>query len=159
MISSKSRIDIFAAALGDRKPVPGGGASAALTGAIGAALIMKVANFTIGRKKYRMYEKDAKAIFLKAQRLETKLAAYIEKDARSYEQYSRTRSASSMKKATLCVEEIAALSKEALKYCPRLRKIGNRNLAGDLRAAELFLKASAGAAENLARLNKKWTGR
>jgi formiminotetrahydrofolate cyclodeaminase len=159
MISSKSRIDVFVAALGDRKPVPGGGASAALAGAIGAALIMKVANFTIGKKKYRMYEKDAKAIFLKAQRLKMKLAAHIEKDVRSYEEYSRTRSASSMKKATLCVEEITALSKETLSYCPRLRKIGNRNLAGDLRAAELLLKASNGAAENLVRLNKKWMGR
>jgi formiminotetrahydrofolate cyclodeaminase len=159
MISEKSRIDIFTSALGDRKPVPGGGASAALAGAVGAALMMKVANFTIGKKKYRMYEKDAKTIFSKAEGLRKKLAAHIGKDVRSYEEYSRTRSVSSMKKATLCVEEIASLSKEALRYCPRLRKIGNRNLAGDLRAAELLLKASAGAAENLAGLNRKRTGR
>jgi formiminotetrahydrofolate cyclodeaminase len=159
MISDKNRIDIFIKALGSGRPSPGGGASVALVGALGAALMMKVANFTIGKNKYRIYEKDAKAILSKARILKKRLSAYIEKDARAYDAYARTKSRAAIKKATLCVAEIAKLSGDGLKYCPRLRKIGNRNLMGDLYAAELLLKASAQAADNLVRLNKKWMGR
>ena len=36
--------------LGSNEPVPGGGAAAALTSAQGAALVMMVANHTIGKK-------------------------------------------------------------------------------------------------------------
>ena len=159
MISDKNRIDSFIKALGDGIPSPGGGASAALAGALGAALMMKVANYTIGKNKYRIYEKDAKVILGKARTLKKRLSAYIEKDAKAYDAYARTKSKAAMKKATLCVAEIAKLSGAGLKYCPRLKKIGNRNLMGDLYVAELLLKASGQAADNLARLNKKWMGR
>jgi len=158
-ISSKNKIDFFIRELGARKPSPGGGAAAALTGALGAALIMKAANFTIGKKKLKKYEKEAKEILKKAAKLEERLKAHIEKDAKSYSEYSKTKNRFSIKKATACVAQIAALSKESLKLCGRLKKIGNVNLKGDLMAAELFLGASARAAENLVNLNKKWMGR
>ncbi|HOX09720.1 MAG TPA: cyclodeaminase/cyclohydrolase family protein [Candidatus Omnitrophota bacterium] len=158
-ISDRNNICSFMKALGRKKPVPGGGAAAALAGALGAALLMKVANFTIGKKKYRIYEKDAKTILGKAGTLMKRLSSYIEKDARAYDEYARTRSAASMRKATLCVSEIAKMSSAALTLCPRLRKIGNRNLKGDLYAAEALLKASAQSAGNLVKLNRKRTGR
>lgn len=154
-ISSRSRIDIFMKALGARKPSPGGGAASALAGALGAALMMKIANFTVGKKKYRMYEKDAKAIFKKAEAIKNKLNALIEKDARSYGEYAMKRSKESLDKSTMCVAQISKLSKEALKYCVRLKGIGNRNLKGDLYTAESLLNASAKSAENLVKLNRK----
>jgi len=157
-ISSENKINFFVRELGARKPSPGGGAAAALTGALGLALIMKVANFTIGKKKLKKYEKEAKAILKKAAKLEKQLSAYVEKDAKSYSEYSKTKSRISIKKATVCAAEIAKLSKEGLKFCSRLKKIGNANLKGDLLASELFLNASAKAARNLVKLNKKWMG-
>ncbi|MFA5335743.1 MAG: cyclodeaminase/cyclohydrolase family protein [Candidatus Omnitrophota bacterium] len=159
MISDRNRIDAFIRALGQGKPVPGGGAAAALAGALGAALLMKVANFTIGKKRYRVYERDAKNILGKAETLVKRLSSYVERDAKAYDEYARTKSKAAIKKATLCVSEIAKLSSAGLKFCPRLKKIGNRNLMGDLYAAELLLKASAQAADNLVKLNKKWMGR
>ncbi len=154
-INAKNRIDFFVKELGARKPSPGGGAAAALAGALGAALIMKVMNFTIGKKKYKKYEKEAKAIVKKAEALKNKLSAHIEKDAKTYGEYARTKSNFAIKKATLCAVEIAKLSKAGLKLCPRLKKIGNVNLKGDSAAAELFLNASAKTAENLVKLNRK----
>lgn len=158
-ISSKNRIDLFVKALGERKPSPGGGAAAALAGALGAALIVKVANFTIGKKKYNKYEKEARSIVKKATSLRDRLSAHIEKDAKVYNEYARTRSMASLKRAAACVAEIAKLSKDAVKLCGRLKRVGTRHLKGDLYAAQLLLTSSLKSADNLVRLNKKRMGR
>lgn len=149
-ISAKNRIDLFVKELGARKPSPGGGAAAALAGALGAALIMKVANFTIGKKKYKRYEKEARAIAKRAGALGKALSAHIGKDARIYGEYARTGKAASMRKASRCAAEISKLSTQGVRICARLKKVGNRNLKGDIMTAELLLRASAKAAEGLA---------
>ena len=149
-ISAKNKIDLFVKELSARKPSPGGGAAAALAGALGSALIVKVANFTIGKKKFRRYEKEAKAIAKGSEALRNKLCAYIEKDAKTYNQYARTKSGASMRKASDCAAEISKLSAQGVRICMRLKKIGNNNLRGDMAAAELFLRASAKAAGGLA---------
>lgn len=156
-ISAKNRIDLFVKELGERKPSPGGGAAAALTGALGAALIIKVANFTIGKKKYKRYDKEAKAIAKRSEVLRNKLSAYIEKDARTYNEYAKTRSKASMQKASDCAGEISKLSGQGVRICMRLKKIGNKNLKGDMAAAELFLRAAAKAAGKLVKQKKtRW---
>ncbi|MDD5072808.1 MAG: cyclodeaminase/cyclohydrolase family protein [Candidatus Omnitrophica bacterium] len=154
-ISAKNRIDLFVKELGERKPSPGGGAGAALTGALGAALIIKVANFTIGKKKYKRYDNEARSMAKKAEALRNKLGACIERDARRYNEYARTRSKASMQKASDCAAEISKLSGQGVKICMRLKKIGNKNLKGDITAAELFLRAAAKASGNLIKQKKK----
>lgn len=158
-ICASNRINLFMNALSAKSPSPGGGAVAALVGALGVALIIKVANFTIGNKKYRRHTGEAKAIAKKAGLLERRLRNLIERDARAYSEYSKMKSRAAMRNATLCVAEISNLSRRGLKFCTRLEKIGNVNLKGDLYAAKAFLGSSAKAADNLARLNKKWMGR
>lgn len=158
-VCENNRINFFMKELSARRPSPGGGAAAALAGALGAALIAKVANFTIGKKKYKKYEKEARSIVKKATSLRDRLSAHIEKDAKVYNEYARTRSRASLKRAAACVAEIAKLSKDAVKLCGRLKKIGTRRLKGDLYAAESLLTSSLKAADNLVRLNKKRMGR
>lgn len=155
-ISAKNKIDYFVKELSRRKPSPGGGAAAALTGALGAALIVKAANYTLGKKKYKRYEKEAEAILKKAEALTNGLSAHIEKDARIYSRYAKTGRKASLKDASDCASEISKLSAQGLKFCGRLRRIGNKNFKGDLAAAGLFLRASEKAADNLAKLNKKY---
>ena len=154
-ISARNRIDFFVKELGERKPSPGGGAAAALAGALGVALIIKVANFTMGKKKYKRYDKETRSTAKKAEALRNKLAAYIEKDARIYNEYAKTKSKVSMKKASDCAAEISRLSEQGVRICMRLKKIGNKNLKGDMAAAELFLRASAKAAVILIKQKKK----
>ena len=48
--------------LASRLPAPGGGSSAALSGAMAAALLSMVLNFTIGNPKYKEFEKEAENI-------------------------------------------------------------------------------------------------
>ncbi len=155
-ICAGNRIDLFMDALAARRPSPGGGAAAALAGALGTALIIKVANFTVGSKKYKRYERQARAAAKKAGRIGEKLEELIKKDAETYKEYSRTKSGVAMRKATSCVAAIAVLSRDALKLRAALKRIGNKNLEGDLYAAGLLLNASAKAADNLVKLNKKY---
>ena len=55
-MTENQKIIDFLNELKSAAPAPGGGAVAALTGAQGAALIMMVANLTVGKKKSEEYE-------------------------------------------------------------------------------------------------------
>lgn len=158
-VNSKKSIEFFIDELQARKPSPGGGAVAALAGALGIGLIIKVSNYTLGKSKYERYGKEIKTIVSKANRLKNKLCALIEKDALAYEEYSKTKTTVALKKAALCVAEISEFSKEALKVYKRVRVIGNVNLKGDLDAAGILLNSSIKVADNLVKLNRRRTGR
>jgi len=79
----------FAAELASKKPVPGGGGAAALTGALGVALNTMVANYSVGKKKLMQYEKQHDDIIKKGENLRIKLLDLIEKDAESFEPLSK----------------------------------------------------------------------
>lgn len=81
-------LEEFTAALASRAPVPGGGGTSALAGALGAALASMVANLTAGKKKYAAYEDDIQAILKKAEELRVKLLQLIDKDAEVFEPLS-----------------------------------------------------------------------
>ncbi|MBG0809658.1 cyclodeaminase/cyclohydrolase family protein [Methylosinus sp. H3A] len=66
--------------LASERPTPGGGGAAAVSGAIGAALVSMVANLTIGKKNYEAVEDDLKAARAEAERLRAELTAAIEED-------------------------------------------------------------------------------
>ena len=49
--------------LADKKPAPGGGCAAALVASLGVGLLSMVANFTIGKEKYKAFENEIKKAF------------------------------------------------------------------------------------------------
>ena len=51
-MTANSSIQTFLDNLASEHPTPGGGGAAAVSGAIGAALVSMVANLTIGKKNY-----------------------------------------------------------------------------------------------------------
>jgi formiminotetrahydrofolate cyclodeaminase len=67
-------------------PVPGGGSSAALNGALAAALTEMVANLTIGRKGFEPVDSEMRAVAEKAAGLRSKLTADVDRDSDSYAQ-------------------------------------------------------------------------
>ena len=62
-------IQTFLDELASKASTPGGGGAAAVSGAMGAALISMVANFTIGKKGYEDVADDAEAILEKSETL------------------------------------------------------------------------------------------
>ena len=74
-------VEEFVLQLSSKAPVPGGGGTAALVGALGAALGGMVANLTIGKPKYSDVEDEIQELKVSAYRLQKDLLALVEKDA------------------------------------------------------------------------------
>ena len=85
----ENTLDGFTQALADKVSVPGGGGAAALAGALAAALGSMAANFTIGKKKYAMYEEDLKDIISNTAKMRQKLLDLIDEDAKAFEPLSK----------------------------------------------------------------------
>jgi formiminotetrahydrofolate cyclodeaminase len=74
--------------LGSSDPTPGGGAAAALVGALGAALIEMTANLTIGKPRFAEVEDLARQIERRASELRRELARLGDADADAFERVS-----------------------------------------------------------------------
>jgi methenyltetrahydrofolate cyclohydrolase len=74
--------------LAAKNPVPGGGSTSALIGALGCGLISMGMNFTLSDKGFNGYKNRAKKVFKKSERLREKLASLVDKDIRAYEKLS-----------------------------------------------------------------------
>lgn len=74
----------FADEVAKGTPVPGGGAVAALAGALGAALAEMVARLTMGKKKYAEAEPEMQKAAAAAETLRRKLLDAMERDSRAY---------------------------------------------------------------------------
>lgn len=70
--------------LASSAPAPGGGSVAALSGALGAALISMVCNLTIGKDKYKDVEADIKEILSQSEKLRRELLELLEADTQLY---------------------------------------------------------------------------
>ncbi|MGH6838454.1 MAG: methenyltetrahydrofolate cyclohydrolase [Methylocella sp.] len=79
-MTTNSSIASFLDDLASERPTPGGGGAAALSGAIGAALVSMVANLTIGKKNYEAVSEEIEAVNAKATALRAELTGAIEED-------------------------------------------------------------------------------
>jgi formiminotetrahydrofolate cyclodeaminase len=86
MLLSETSIQEFLILLASKKPTPGGGAAAALVGSIGVALGSMVANFTVGKEKFKDKEPLMNEILKENEELMNNLIKLIDKDAEAFEQ-------------------------------------------------------------------------
>lgn len=78
----------FLETLGSDSPTPGGGTGAAVTGALGAALVRMLANLTTGRKKYADHETIMQAVAEEAAAEQDRLMDLAAEDAAAYDAVS-----------------------------------------------------------------------
>lgn len=78
----------FLDALASSAPAPGGGSVAALSGALGAALVSMVCNLTVGKKGYDDVQEDIKALLAQSEALRQELTDLLEEDVKAYTAYS-----------------------------------------------------------------------
>ncbi|MFH1655333.1 MAG: cyclodeaminase/cyclohydrolase family protein [Candidatus Omnitrophota bacterium] len=134
--------------LAARKPAPGGGSAAALVGATAAALLSMVANFTIGKPKYKKFQKDIKKSLKESGKIRKKLLELVDLDVITYNKVARNKKISfalhqkSLKEATIVPVKITELSFQALNLCPVLAKKGNKYLISDVHVANSLLRAA-----------------
>jgi len=80
MSAKTETIGKFLDELASDAPTPGGGGAAALSGAMGAALVSMVCNLTIGKKNYEAVSEDLKKTLARAEALREELTRGIDED-------------------------------------------------------------------------------
>ena len=147
----------YLADLGSSSPAPGGGSSAALSGAMGASLVSMVANLSVGREKYSEFQDLISDTLKKAENLSSELTDCIKKDMTAFDgvmaafkmpkntdEGKKARSAAiqdAYKTATSAPVETAEKSLEVMKLAEKLLFKSNSTAACDLSAAALEARA------------------
>lgn len=138
-------------------PAPGGGSASALSGAQGMALIMMVANLTIGREAYKEYWGLCEKALEEGNRIMEELIVCMEKDTAAYKQVMKayqlpketendkeTRKMA-IREATLQATQVPfdamVITLEGLKIAESLIGKSNPNCSSDLGVAALNLLA------------------
>ena len=78
-------IQTFLTELASAAPTPGGGGAAAISGAMGAALVSMVCNLTIGKKKYVEVEAELKDVLARSEGLRAGLTGMIAQDVAAFD--------------------------------------------------------------------------
>jgi len=148
----------FAELLGSDAPAPGGGSSAALSGALGAALTTMVAALTAGKEKFAAHEALIQEILTAGTALRVQLVDVIDRDTEAFnavsavftmprdtdEQKEARKAAmqAALKGATLTPYEMMECSVKALELTEKALGRSNPNALSDLGVAALSLKAA-----------------
>jgi glutamate formiminotransferase/formiminotetrahydrofolate cyclodeaminase len=143
-------------------PAPGGGAVAALAGALAAALAEMVARLTIGKKKYATVEADMSAAAAASASLRRRLLDAVARDAAAYtavlDAYKIDKSdpqrdqavQTAMREAADVPLEVMRLSLDAMRLSRKVADQGNANAVIDAAvAARMGLSAIEGAGLNV----------
>ncbi len=138
---------------------PGGGAVAALAGALAAALTQMVAGLTVGRKKYADVADEAEAVLTEAATLREQLTNAIAEDSAAFDrvmaawrnkELEQSARAQAIEEATIGAGEVplrvARLSRDVARLALKIAQIGNANAVTDAAAAALMARAAAEAA-------------
>lgn len=155
----------FIEALASTAPTPGGGAAAALVGALAAGLGRMACALTIGKAKFAAVESQVSALADKLARCDLMLRTLMDEDAAAYadlsaafkldkdnaERARRIRRAAQV--AARVPLEIAAAVRQVARDLAELEPIGNPNLASDVRCGGHLARAALQAAAENVRVN------
>jgi formiminotetrahydrofolate cyclodeaminase len=155
--------------LASRSPEPGGGSVAALTGALGAALVSMVANLTLGKEKYKDVQPQIEALLKESEEVRGDLQGLIQKDTEAYgalsevykmpkntdaEKAARTvKMQEALKKACQVPFEIGLKALDVAKLAQRAADIGNVGAVSDAGVAVLLAQACAQSAALNVKIN------
>ncbi|HZS94047.1 MAG TPA: cyclodeaminase/cyclohydrolase family protein [Chloroflexota bacterium] len=158
-------LDRFLDDLSSDAPVPGGGSVAALSAALGAALVSMVGGLTVGRKRYADVEKEAGELQATARELMRRSSRLIDEDASAFRRVSEAMSLprdtdeaksertaqiqTALKGATEPPLETMRVARDVMLLAQRIAAIGNKSAISDAASAALM----AAAAFEAARLN------
>ncbi len=154
----QQQLQSFLDQLASKASTPGGGSAAAIMGAMGAALVSMVANFTVGKKKYEHVEQEMQALLQQSEDLRTRLTGMIQADidvfnnvmdaygmAKETEEEKAARSKaiqSALKEATDVPLACAQLCADVIGLCRPVAEKGNLNVISDAGVAVLAAHAA-----------------
>ena len=155
--------------LASKSPEPGGGSVAALTGALGAALVSMVGNLTLGKEKYKDVQPQIEQLLKESEKLRHDMQDLIQKDTEAYgalsavykmpkatdeEKAARTvKMQEALKIACQVPFEIGLQSLAVAKLAQRAAEIGNVGAVSDAGVAVLLAQACAQSAALNVKIN------
>lgn len=130
---------------------PGGGSAAAMTAAMGVALVSMVINFTLGKPKYAEYEQELRNLLEKSEKLRGEFLNLVDLDVKAYK-------SKNLRDALNVPFMTARLSFEGASLCPPLVRKGNVNLISDVANAAIMLESAFASAYFNVEINLKGLG-
>jgi len=165
------KIKNFLDTLASKSATPGGGSVAALTGAMGAALLSMVGNLTIGKEKYQHVQEDIKNILEKSERLRADFEKLIEEDVEAFDQFMaimklpketekqkedrRKKIQEALLETAGVPMEVARKSNELLDICVVVAEKGNKNVISDVGVSAMLAEAAFDSAVLNVKVNMK----
>jgi methenyltetrahydrofolate cyclohydrolase len=169
---SQEILETFLDRLAGDAPTPGGGSTAALAGALGAALVSMVGSLTLGKPKYADVEAEVAAMLGQSEALRRRLTSLIDADARAFEHVTQamrmprdtdqaraTRTdvlQDALKAAALVPLQIAGACREVMALAQQAAEMGNTNVVSDAGVAILMAEAALRSAALNVLINLKW---
>lgn len=153
MIKDKT-VEKFLEELGSKSPTPGGGAAAALAGAMAAALVEMVASLTTSGS-LRTEAGRTKKLRIKLMKLADDDVAAFDAVMKAYKSKSKPKIKKALKRAMDVPQKVAELSKEIEKLALAAARKGNKNAYSDARSAIYLARASVASAMENVKINKK----
>ena len=155
--------------LASAEPTPGGGSAAALSGAMGAALVCMVARLTLGKAEYAAVHTEIEEIIKKTEVLRARFQVLMSEDMEAYgrlsgclklpkatteEKAQRTSAIqAALVDAALVPLEMAERAVELMRYCQRVAEIGNKNVLSDIAVASTLASSTVSGASWMVRVN------
>ena len=155
--------------LASARPAPGGGSTAALSGAMGAALASMVCRLTIGKAAYAGVQQEIEELLKRTEHLRLRFQQLIQEDVDAYGRLSAcyklpretneeraTRTEAIQKQlveAALVPLEVAERAAELVQCCERIIEIGNATVLSDVATGAILASSAGEGAALMVRIN------
>jgi formiminotetrahydrofolate cyclodeaminase len=155
--------------LASARPTPGGGSTAALSGAMGAALASMVCRLTIGKAAYADVQQEIEELLKRTEHLRLRFQQLIQEDIEAYGRLSAcyklpretneeraTRTEAIQKQlveAALVPLEVAERAAELVQCCERIIEIGNATVLSDVATGAILASSAGEGAAIMVRIN------
>lgn len=165
-------VQVFLDKLAGESPEPGGGSAAALTAALGAALVSMVANLTVGREKYADVQGQVADLLVASEGVRQRLEEFVTLDTKAYgavavamklprdtdeQKAERTRVLQAALIGAADVPlRVAEAAAEVSRLSRRAAEMGNVNAVSDAGVAAVLADAAAQSAALNVKINLGW---
>lgn len=155
--------------LASAQPTPGGGSTAALSGAMAAALTSMVSRLTLGKADYAPVHEEIQRVLERVEQLRERFQQLVQEDIHAYgqlsaafklprttaeEKASRTNAVqSALLTAALVPLEMVERATELAQLSLRVAEIGNKNVLSDIATAAGLETCAGSGASHMVRVN------
>ncbi|HYX51049.1 MAG TPA: cyclodeaminase/cyclohydrolase family protein [Ktedonobacteraceae bacterium] len=155
--------------LASAQPAPGGGSTAALSGAMGAALASMVCRITLGKDAYADVRQEIEELLGKTENLRRRFQQLMQEDIEAYghlaTSYKLPKETSEERKyrtdmlqkqlveAAMVPLDVVECAAELIKSCQRIAEIGSANVLSDVATGAILASCSGKGASFMVRIN------